>query len=198
MRHLLAALLGGAVALATPALAAPSSQLGDPKGDWAVASQDVLSGRLSSVLVAGKPVLRGELTLAAPPAAGVVSTYNFGFQVGCEYWSFNYIWPGTAQAAQADLEMWSYCTAPGQVPKEQPDAKYAVTFAVAGSTLTWQAPYAGTIRKGAKAGTFAALACPVVGGVAFGNVDGKATEVWTGDIAFSQAVYVIGSDLPRR
>jgi hypothetical protein len=94
--------------------------------------------------------------------------------------------------------MWSYCAQPGAVPKEQPDAKYAVTFAVTGSTLTWQAPYAGTIRKGATAAFPAALACPVLGGVAFGNLDGKATEVWTGDVAFSKGSYVIGSDLPRR
>jgi hypothetical protein len=199
MRRMLAMLLGGVVVLASPAMAAPSPQVNDPRGDWSVPGQDVLTGRVSSVLVAGKPVLRGELTLAEAPVPGVVTSYRLGFMIGCEGWSFAYDWPGAAPAAKASLERVDFC-AQSQVPKVGPDQTFAATFSTKGPTLIWQAPYTGSIKRGARADSFYAIACN-------GTICGAGTsdpvlgysDVWVSDFASSsRATYVIGSDLPRR
>jgi hypothetical protein len=196
-RTFLTALVLGAVLGAPTAQAAPSAQLRDKAGDWAVPSQDVLSGRLSSARVAGKPVLRGELRLAAAPAAGVVTTYHFGFGIGCHNYSFGYVWPGAAQAAQASLDYYDFCTERDGT-RQLPDKTYVATVTVRGSTIVWQAAYAGHIVRGARVAGFSAIACPVLGGIAGGGTNVPNTEVWTGDVAWSQGRYVVGSDLPRK
>ncbi len=199
-RWLVVVLLSGVVASAAPAHAAPSPQVTDPKGDWQVASQDVLSARLSSRYVGGKPSLRGELRLAAVP--DVPTTYRFNFGLGCSSYSFAYVWPGVAQGASATFERWDYCAPPAAVPeapKTTADATFPVTFAVTGTTLVWQAAYAGGIKKGVRVANFAALACTVLGGVVAGDTTTGSHEVWAGDIAYSaNRYYVVGSDLPRR
>jgi hypothetical protein len=192
------ALLGGVVVLTPVALAAPSPQIVDKKGDWQVASQDVVSGRLSSVLAAGKPVLKGELTLAAAPAAGIESQYALNFLVGCDGYTFTYIWPGVAQGAKATLDHYSFCRQrPATEP--MPDDSTPAAVAVTGTTLSWQVPYAGKIVKGARATGFSAVGCSAVGGVFFGDSITGLHEVDTGDLAYgNNRYYVIGSDLPRR
>jgi hypothetical protein len=198
-RTLWLALLGGVVVLTPAAQAAPSPQVIDPKGDWQVASQDILSGRLSSVIADGKPALRGELTLAAAPAAGVVTTYSLSFMVGsCDGYTWHYVWGGAAPATKVSLEQVDFChQQPTQVA--QADHTYAASATLSGSTIVWQAPYVGMIKRGAKAGSFAALACPVFGGVSGGDTITGSHEAWTGDIAYgANRSYVIGSDLPRR
>lgn len=197
-RTIWTALLGGVVVLAPVALAAPSPQISDPKGDWQVASQDVVSGRLSSVLSAGKPALKGELTLAAAPAAGVESMYALNFLVGCDGYTFSYIWPGVAQGAKATLDHYSFCQ---QRPATEPtaDDSTPATVAVTGTTLTWQVPYTGKIVKGARAMSFSAVACSAIAAVFFGDSITGSHEVDTGDVAYGgNQTYVVGSDLPRR
>jgi hypothetical protein len=192
------ALLGGVVVLAPVALAAPSPQLSDPKGDWQVSSQDVLSGRISSVLAAGRPNLVGELSLAAAPAAGVVSQYALNFLVGCDAYTFSYFWPGTTQGAKATLDHYSFCQE-RPVTEPLPDDSTSTTFAVKGTTLTWQLPYTGKIVKGARANGFSAVGCSAIGAVFFGDSITGLHEVDTGDVAYAtNRSYVIGSDLPRR
>jgi hypothetical protein len=197
-RTLWTALLGGVVVLAPVALAAPSPQIADKKGDWQVASQDVTSGRFSSALVAGKPNLVGELTLAAAPAAGIESMYALNLVVGCDGYTFSYIWTGVTQGSKATLDHYDFCNQhPATDP--QPDDSTPVALAVKGTTLTWQVPYTGKIVKGARATSFSAVGCSAVGAVFFGDSITGAHEVDTGDIALGgNRYYVIGSDLPRR
>ena len=180
---LLAALL--AVALATTTShAAPAAQFTDAKGDWAVASQDVLSARISSVLAGGAPAIRAELTLAAAPDPTLPSSYNVQFAVGCVSYALTY------DGKAATLQQVS-CT-------RQPATTTApATASVRGTTLVLQAPYALGLRRGQVAGPFAAVAYTAFAG--FGVGLGPPT-VCTCDLAYSpdRSRYVLGSDLPRK
>lgn len=192
-------LLLAVVAAASPATAAPAPQVTDPAGDWGVASQDVLWARLSSTGTKAAPVLRGELRLAAAPAPGTTSRYWLGFHVGCVAYRFTYVWSGAPQGSGATLEEYSYCAGTAAPVRNPVDRTYPVTVAVKGTTVVWQAAYAGAIRRGARAGTFYVFACVPNCGVRFVNTSsGREDEVLTGDVAESDARYVIGSDLPRR
>lgn len=198
MRRMLAMLLGGVVVLASPAMAAPSPQVTDAAGDWAVPSQDVLSARLSSLLVNHVPTLQAELTLSQAPATGVLTSYNVGFSIGCQSWMFNYSWNGGATPSVASLQRWDYC-AVDAAPKTAPDQTVAATFVLRGATLVWQAPYTGTIKRGARAEYPSAIACNGVLCALVVNAPGAGTrEVDAGDLAYGRTPYVIGSDLPRK
>lgn len=192
-RTLLAAL--AALALAAPAAhaAAPAPQVTDPRGDWHVPSQDVVSGRISSVLVRGAPHLRGELRLAAPPATGVPASYELTFGIGCAGYGFTYAWDGLPEGGTATLDQWDWCFDELQ-PWSDPEIRLPVTFAVRGSTLTFQTPYTGGLRRGQRAKRFHIQACQRICGVTVAAAVGADV----GDHASSNAVYVVGSDLPRR
>ena len=198
-RTFLISLLAGVVAFAPAAQAAPAAQVKDPGGDWAVPSQDVRWARLSTVRVLGKTLVRGELKLEQPPMPGVPTAYRFGFMVGCRSYTFAYLWPAIAGAAQSSLEYTSFCTErdttavladktyPAQVYLRRDDGM-----------IVWETPYVGHVKKGAKADAFFAMANSGVGGVIVGGTELPYEEVWTGDVAWSDRTYVIGSDLPRR
>ena len=196
-RSLLVTCLAGFVAIGPAALAAPSPQVADPAGDWAVKSQDFTSARLSSALIAGKPHLRGELKLVEAPAAGVVTQYGFHFSVDCLSYVFAYTWPGNTAQARADLQRTSFC-APREATSTGPDATFPVTFAVKGTTLTWEMPYGAGISRGIRVRGFAATACPGFCGITYGTSWNEQKYVWTGDVAWNANTYVVGSDLPRR
>lgn len=180
----IAALL--AVALVTPAHAAPAPQVTDPKGDWAVASQDVLSARVSSVLVNRVPTLRAELTLAAAPESRLPTDFVVQFFVGCTVYDLNY--DGTTAA----LERLTCAATP--VSSTAP-----ATVTVRGTTLVLQAPYALGLRRGQVATYFAAAAYTVYAGVYQPGLSGDLLAC-TCDVAFApdKTSYVLGSDLPRR
>jgi hypothetical protein len=187
----------GLVALSPSAQAAPSWQLADREADWLVPSQDVVAGRLSSVRVAGKPVLRGELKLAFAPWPGVATTYWFGFGIGCRGYGFNYTWPGAAEAATATLAYTDFCRE-RETTEINADKEYPVTVRIKDKTIVWETPYVGHIRKGVRVTGFGALACSRVCGVMASGTDAPFVEVWSGDFAQSNARYVVGSDLPRK
>jgi len=184
-----------ALALATPGVqAAPAPQVTDPAGDWYVPSQDVVSGRISSVLIRGVPHLRGELRLSAPPAIGVPSTYDLTFRIRCTYYSFALAWDGMTPSGAA-FDHWDWCYEDPE-PYGGPEGKLPVTFSVRGSTLTFLTPYVAGIRRGQRVTRFGISACPqYMCGVSTRAPD---VDVRTGDLAGSNASYVVGSDLPRR
>lgn len=193
-RTAIVAFLAGVV-FAPAALAAPSPQLYDRAGDSTMASQDIVTGRLSSFWAGKAPRLRGELRLLAAPSPGVPSNYAFLFSVGCKSYSFAYDWAGGAPNGTATLDMWDDCDTPRE-SAEEPDASFPATFAVKGTTLTWDAPYAGGLKRGQRVQHFAAGACPQVCGVAFGMDPNE--PMLSGDLAWTKGSYVLGSDLPRR
>ena len=93
-RLVAASVVGLCVLSACPAGAASRAkpQISDRAGDWAVGSQDITSGTISAAR--GKVVAR--LTLVAPPAAGVRTTYAFGLYIGCTPYVLTYTWGGSA------------------------------------------------------------------------------------------------------
>ncbi len=185
------------VALSGTAHSAPAPQLRDKPGDWTVASQDIVSGRVSSTRAGKKLFLRGELRLAAAPGATVPTTYNFGFAVNdCHRYAFVYTWRGDAGESEAFLEHTDHCRVRyvWELPGED---RYPVEVGVRGSTITWQTPYVGAIRKGARADMFHAYACTNVCGVQVKRVPAE-PSVLVGDDAWTDGWYVVGSDLPRR
>ena len=195
-RVAIVAFLAG-VAFAPTAMAAPYPQLYDRAGDSTLPSNDIVSGRLSSFWSGTTPRLKGELRMLAAPAVGVPSNYAFMFGVGCKSYSFSYEWAGGAKDGAATLDMCDDCKPrEGGVLGDEPDVSVPATFAMKGTTLTWDAPYAGGLKRGQRVETFAAGACPQVCGVAF---DFDPNEpMLTGDLAWMKGRYVLGSDLPRR
>jgi hypothetical protein len=192
-RPLLAALAALALAAPSTHAAPPAPQVTDARGDWSLASQDVLSGRVSSLLVRGVPQLRGEIALAAQPAAGAPATYELTWGIGCAGYGFTYTWNGVPGGGSATLDQWDWCWDELQ-PWSDPEIRFPVTFAVRGSTLTFRTPYVGGIRRGQRAKRFHIQACTRVCGATVG----VAPSVELGDYASSNASYVVGSDLPRR
>lgn len=196
-RTLLSALLAGVAAFASAAQAAPSPQVTDAKADWPVESQDVLSARLSSRLVNRKPALHGELTLAVAPSATVPTTYRFSFMRGCVYYAFVYDWKGAAGTAVATFTR-QECLTGAESPVEMPkETAFPVTFTLRGTTLDFVAPYAGGIARGSRLTAFGAMAYTVPFAAVYGDSWTGYHEVWSGDVAWSDATYVAGSDLPR-
>lgn len=183
------------VAFAPAALAAPSPQLYDQAGDANLESQDVVSGRLSSFWSGRTPRLRGELKLLAAPAPGVASGYSLTFSVGCRAYTLVHEWTGGAPGATAALTLWDHCATRDPV-RDEPDGTFPVTFAVKGTTLTWDAPYAGGLRRGQKVTGFSAAACTQICGLMVGSDPSQ--KMLSGDFAWSESTYVLGSDLPRR
>jgi hypothetical protein len=196
-RTLLAALVAAVAVLPSTAQAAPSPQIVDKKGDWAVDAQDILTARVSSVLVAGKPALRAEMSLAAAPSA-VPATYRFGFMKGCVGYGFSYDWKGTATGSTAQFfrqECYTGAEKPGETPKT---TTLPATATVKGATLTWTTPFAAGIARGARVTDFFAWVYDVPFGTVGNDTVTGYTEFYTGDVAYSRATYVVGSDLPRR
>lgn len=178
-KTLLSALL--ALALVTPGhAAAPVASVTDPRGDWPVASQDILSARLSSVYVHGVPTLRAEVDLAAAPNPLVPTTYTVDFGVGCAAYSL------TSDGTSGTLER-SDC----KVKKLTTSAPG--TAAVHGTTLVIQAPYALGLQVGQVAQGLGAVAATVF--VAYWQLTGDFAT--SGDIALApyDTTYVLGSDL---
>lgn len=192
MRRIAPALLA-LLALAGPATAAPRNGISDPKGDWPVAGQDVISAKLSSALVNGKPVLRGELRLAEAPGAGPAS-YVVAFSLGCHSYAFDKSTQATGE--HVALSYSDYCTPEDDDPvRVGADKEYPATVTLKGSTLVWQAPYVGHVKRGARVEGLIAWGCARVC-TGFGASVEEMTTV--GDLAWGEMLYVVGSDLPRR
>ena len=194
-RTAIVAFLAG-VAFAPAALAAPSPQVLDRAGDATLKSQDVVSGRLSSVWAGKTPRLRGELKLLAAPAVGVPSNYAFTFGVGCVSYSFTYDWNGGAGKDAASITKWDFCTERDAVTGSQADATFPATVTLKATTLTWDAAYVDGLKRGSRIEGFSAGACTHVCGVVM-SMD-PSEPMAAGDLAWSSATYVLGSDLPRR
>ena len=190
----LAPALAAFLALAAPAGAAPGPGITDPKGDWPVASQDVLSAKLSSALAGKTPVLRAELQLAAAPD-GRPATYAVGFSIGCHGYAFDHSWTA-ANGYQTALHHTAYCSRSAAPPKAGPDEKLPATVTLKGSTLVFEAPYVSEIKKGVKVTYLTAWGCAYA--CMWVGVNWDDAQVSVGDLAYGDISYVVGSDLPRR
>ena len=185
-RALLAALLTAATLAPSTHAAPPAPQVRDPRGDVAVTSHDILTGRLSSERRGAATLLRGDLKLAAAPALGVPNMYQISFVKGCDRFSLLYVWPGVAERATATLDYGDYCQMDST---SLADESTPVALEVRGTTIVWHAPFLYGLRLGDTVTHISAAACPKF-------CDPYAKTF--GDLAPGLGKYVVGSDLPRR
>ena len=178
-------------------------QILDVAGDTPIRGGDIVSGRVSSARVNGRPVLRVELRLVEAPPAGVVMHYGLQFIIGCTMYQFGYVWPGTADQGIAQIdERGDMCrlVIDGRRPTTvfMADTLYDAKLTLKGSTLVWETPYVGEIKTGATAFNFFAEASVGWLGGEAATVQSPAGSraVGAGDAARRVVQkYVVGSDL---
>jgi hypothetical protein len=187
MRLLVIATAAAAAVLAAPAVAAPrAATLNDPKGDWPVASQDVLSARVTSVRVAGRPALVAALTLAAAPDAP--TQYSVAVTAGCDSWLLSVRNLGT-DLEDARIEH-VVCYDLADYPTRQTEIEHA-TATVRGTTVEITAPYTLGLKRGTKVTSLSAGASAFFTGVYVGHDVGDQGFVMSGDVAFGKVSYVL-------
>jgi hypothetical protein len=187
MRLLVIATAACAALLAAPAVAAPrAATLNDPKGDWPVAGQDVLSARVTSVRVAGRPALVGALSLSAAPDAP--TQYSVAVAAGCDSWLLSVRGLGT-DLQDARIEHLA-CSGLAEYATRQAEVADA-TAVVRGNTVEITAPYALGLRRGVKVTSMSAGAAAFFTGVYVGHGVGDEGFVMSGDVAFGKASYVL-------
>jgi hypothetical protein len=183
MRPLLAALCA-ATLLAAPAHAGSRpATVTDPKGDWAVAGQDLVRARLYSV-TAGTRALRADVELADVPVTGTTYAVQLGNEASCESWALVVTFYGTPEQS-ASLQHFP-CSVTG-LPGS--DASIAATFAVTGKTLRLTAPYGLGLRRGTRLTYGGASAATYFLGLFVGPPANQ--DVLTGDIAMNGIDYVL-------
>jgi hypothetical protein len=186
------AALAGITALLTaaPALAAPRpATLSDPKGDWAVASQDLVGVRISSVRTATGPGIRAEMTLVAAP--DVPTTYTTVIHIAgrCDGWALVAADHGTP-LQQARLEYYA-CPSDTSSAVPVPDDTAPATVEVRGTTVVLTAPYAlGLARRQRIEGAVIAASTRFVG-VFYPDNSGTWQEVVSGDLGYGRVSYVL-------
>jgi hypothetical protein len=172
--------------LAAPATAKPAAAtIKDPKGDWAVASEDVLAARLEGLVAKGAKTLHATVTLAAAPDAA--TTYYVAFVDGvCNSWELSVQGLGT-QAQRAVLTRYTCgdSTDAASVVGES----VAVTAVAHGTTVEFSAPYALGLRHGTKVDGL--LAAAAVRYASWGVGMDSDTFYTDGDIARGNSSYVL-------
>jgi hypothetical protein len=160
MRRTSLAVLAVTALLAAPASAKPAATISDPKGDWGVASEDVLAARLEGVVGTSGRTVTATVTLAGAPDAA--TTYYVAAIDGvCNSWEFSVYGLGTAAQA-AVLTRYSCQDAATDVLGTSVPA----TATVKGNTVGLTAPYALGLKRGTKVAALVAAAA--VHYVAFG------------------------------
>lgn len=174
-------LCSGVASAGTTSRAAPKPkpQLTDPKGDYPVASADIVSGTLSSVPDGTKTLLQIDLTLAAPPTTLTPYSYTLGFTVpGCD---FRAVYFGHPLKGVLNDSVAGCITG-----KAVPHARYRIQ----GSTITFTVPMSGALKRGVRATTLFAVTEP-------GGVSSASKLAMFGDTA-TGTDWVLGSDLPNK
>lgn len=176
-----------AAALAAAALLAPSASaangpavLGDPKGDWPVASSDMLSARVEGVVSGAKRSVRATMMLAAAPDAP--TEYQVSFGDACDSWDLAVRGIGTA----AETATFTHYVCDSTQAAGTTDAAVKVT----GSKIELTAPYLFGLRRGIKVTGIAAAASVKFFAV---GVDMGDPNEWIvdGDLAVGNASYVL-------
>lgn len=184
-------------ALAALTLAAPagaltrgraSSGIGDAKGDWPVASQDIVGVSASTVYYGAHPAVRAVLTLSDVPDG--VAQYNVALTAGCDSWvlSARSIGGGDMQDSRMQHVR---CGSGANAVTATPDTSPA-TVEVVGKTVVLTAPYAYGMRKGLHVTSMSAGASPFFTGVYVGHGAGEQGFVMTGDLALGDVDWTLG------
>lgn len=169
------------VVLASQAGAAPKPrpQLTDAKGDYPVASADIVSATLSSVPHVTETLLQIDLTLAAPPRTVTPYSYTLGFTVpGCDFRVvyFGHPFRGVLNDSTAG------CITGNAVPHGR--------YSIEGSTITFTVPMSGALKRGARATNLFAVTEP--GAYSSASMVGLFGDTATG------TDWVLGSDRPKK
>jgi hypothetical protein len=171
---------------AYPALAArPAPTRGaitDATGDWAVASQDILSAQVTSGRVNGVPTVRAVLTLADAPDG--VAQYAVSFASGCDSWVLSARGIGGGDMQDVRLQH-SVCRPAAQFATSAPENAPA-QVAVSGKQVVLTAKYALGLEKGLRVTSMAASASPFFTGATVGQ-DAVGQDGWvtSGDLALA-------------
>jgi hypothetical protein len=188
---ILAAFVATSICCSLPALAAGGTtkpQIHDPKGDWAVASQDILDGTVT----ASATKIVADLHLAAPPASGVHSQYAVVISVGCKSYILHYEWNGGLPGSTAGLDAYACPTA--GVPDEllsnaQATATYAASAAVTATGIRITAAPTKDLHSGV---TVQASATTRLANVLVILGTGGTGDSLGGDIAYDAKTFVLG------
>ncbi len=167
-----------AALLAAPAGAASPAAITDAKGDWPVASQDVVGVTVSTV---PGNALRAVLTLATAPDA--TTQYGVGVIAGCDSWTLE------ARGTEAALKHY-VCGSGVGAATAQPDVS-AATVTTKGNTVVITAPYANGLRRGLRIDGVNAAASVYFTGVFGGSSLTPSVAVTSGDFAYGQVAYVL-------
>jgi hypothetical protein len=162
----------------------PKPQLTDAKGDYPVASADIVSATLSSVPAGTQTLLRIDLTLAAPPMTVTPYSYTLGFIVsGCQYRVvyFGHPFRGVLNDSTAG------CITGDAVPHGR--------YSIEGSTITFTVPMSGALKRGARATDLFATTEP--GAVSSAGTVATIPVATFGDTA-TGTDWVLGSDRPKK
>jgi hypothetical protein len=182
MRRTSLAVLAATALLAAPASAKPAATISDPKGDWSVASEDVLAARVEGVVSKSARTLTATVTLAGAPDAA--TTYYVAVTDGvCNSWEFSVRGLGTA-AQSAVLTRYACGDATNTLGTSVP-----ATATVKGSTVGLSAPYALGLKRGTNVA--ALLAAASVHYVAFGVGMDADQRFVDGDWAGANTRYVL-------
>jgi hypothetical protein len=185
MRRTSFAVLVAAALLAAPATAAPrAATLSDPRGDWAVPSEDVVAARLEGVVSSAGRSLKATLALAAPPDGA--TTYYLAFVDGsCESWELSVQGLGTPAQSAVLTHFSCGATSPATVTGTAVPA----TATVRGTTVEFSTPYVLGMRRGTKVA--ALLAAAAVRYLAFGVGTDWDDAYRDGDWAQGSTAYVL-------
>jgi len=186
-RSVLAAAVAALLAAsASPALAvrrpAPTqASIGDRTGDWAVASQDIVSAQVSSGRVNGVPTVRAVLTLADVPDG--VAQYAVSFASGCDSWVLSTRNLGGGDMQDVRLQH-STCQTVAEYATYTPENAPA-QVAVSGKQVVLTARYAVGLEKGLRVSSIAASASPFFTGASTDLNSGEDGWVTSGDLALA-------------
>ncbi|MHB8341545.1 MAG: hypothetical protein ACYDB7_10270 [Mycobacteriales bacterium] len=192
LRALVAATSLAFIAFASPVMASghPRPQIEGSPGDWAVPSQNILSG----LITVAHGQIRVQLTLSAAPTPGLRTVYAvvlYTGPAGCVPYVLEYDWNGSAALSTAKLGV--YACAPGDVAMVrelvQPMATYPATATPVASGVLFQAPLAGGLRPGLRtyaAGIAESGPTMVIVGTS------RNSRRAGGDIAYGTGLFVLG------
>jgi hypothetical protein len=180
-----------ACASAAPALAGSKTapQIRDARGDWAVASQDVIDGTVTATA----KTVQGDLHLAALPATGVHTQYAVVLTVGCKTYVLHYDWNGGLPGSSAAMDEYS-CPTSG-LPEEllsdqQATATYPATATVTAAGVRISAAPTKFLRSGIKVA--AAATTRLANVIVVTGTTGNSTSIG-GDLAYGDKAFVLGS-----
>ena len=188
---LLAAALAAAVAAATPALATGSTkpQIHDAKGDWVVASQDIVAGTITATA----KTIQADLQLAAPPATGVRTEYDVLLYVGCHAYALRYTWNGGLPGTTAGVDEYACATGNSATDLLSGNVPIATLPATATATATGiriTAAPTTVLHSGVKVEAAAVTrATPLI---VFLGLDSSSASAG-GDVAYASKAFVLGT-----